>query len=159
MRRVLLLIMSSWSVSGVAAEEPPGAEPTQAGASVVAAPSARAETPTAENMSLASLLREALERSPEVQMAARAVEAKRASVPQAGALPDPMLMYGIINEGRPVPFQTLGEAGFSEVYVGLSQEFPFPGKRSLRKGAATAELEAAEAAYEGARRRVSAAVA
>jgi len=159
MRRVLLLVLGSWSVSGLAAEEHPGGAPSQSVASSVATPSAPAETQSADPMSLAELLREALERSPEVQIAARAVEAKRARVPQAGALPDPMLMYGVMNEGRPVPFQTLGEAGFSEVYVGLSQEFPYPGKRSLRKGAATAELEAAEAAYEGARRRVSAAVA
>src|SRR5207247_877734 len=63
------------------------------------------------------------------------------------------------NEGRPVPFQTLGERDFSEAYVGVSQDLPFPGKRRLRKEAAQEEVEAAQSAYEGARRRVAADVA
>src|SRR5258708_18118461 len=66
--------------------------------------------------SLQDLVREALERNPEVQTAARMVEAKHAHIPQAGALPDPVLMYGVLNEGRPVPFETLGTRDFSEVY-------------------------------------------
>ena len=110
-------------------------------------------------LSLPDLFREALEHNPEVQVAARTLEAKRARVPQAASLPDPMLMYGVINEGRPVPFQTLGERDFSEAYVGVSQDLPFPGKRRLRKEAAQEEVEAAQSAYEGARRRVAADVA
>src|SRR5439155_960820 len=90
-----------------------------------------ADLPTAE-IRLPDLVREALERNPEVQMAARMVEAKHAHVPQAGALPDPVLMYGVENEGRPVPFETLGTGGFSDVYVGFTQEIPFHGKRAPR---------------------------
>ena len=92
-------------------------------------------------------------------MAARMLEAKRARVPQAAALSDPVLMYGVINEGRPIPFQTLGELDFSEAYIGVSQDLPFPGKRRLRREAAQEEVEAAQSAYEGAQRRVSADVA
>ncbi len=33
-----------------------------------------------------------------------------------------MLMCGVLNEGRPVPFETLGENDFGEVYVGISQD-------------------------------------
>lgn len=123
-----------------------------------ATPSA-AQEPPAPAMSLQELVREALERNPDVQMAARAVESKRARVGQAGALPDPMVMYGVINEGRPIPFQTLGERDFSEVYVGVSQDFPYPGKRGLRTQAAQEEAAAEEAAYEGVRRKVVADVA
>ncbi len=112
-----------------------------------------------KELSLAELVREALEHNPEIQVAARTLEAKRARVGQAAALPDPMLMYGVINEGRPVPFQTLGERDFSEAYVGVSQDLPFPGRRRLRKEAAQEEVEAAQSAYEGARRRVAAEVA
>jgi outer membrane protein TolC len=115
------------------------------------------ETPP--EISLLDLVREALERNPEVQMARRMVEAKRARVPQAGALPDPMLMYGVMNEGRPVPLQTLGTAGFSEVYVGVSQDIPYPGKRGLREKVAGEDAAAAEWAYEAARRRVGSEVA
>lgn len=99
------------------------------------APEAPAEKES-KALTLSHLVREALDHNPEVQTAARALESKRARVPQAAALPNPMLMYGVINEGRPVPFQTLGERDFSEAYVGLSQELPFPGKRRLRKEAA-----------------------
>src|SRR2546425_2911269 len=121
-------------------------------------PEARAQQAPRE-LSLPGLVREALEHNPEIQVAARTLEAKRARVGQAAALPDPMLMYGVINEGRPVPFQTLGERDFSEAYVGISQDLPFPGKRRLRKEAAQEEVEAAQSAYEGARRRVAAEVA
>ena len=107
-------------------------------------------------LSLPDLIREALERNPEVRMAARVVEAKRARVAQATALPDPMLMYGVINEGRPVPFHTLGERDFSEAYIGISQDLPYPGKRRLRSDAAKEEAEAAECAFETVRRRVAA---
>jgi outer membrane protein TolC len=123
----------------------------------VAAAAAAQEAP--EELSLPDLVREALDHNPAVQMAARGVDARRARVPQAAALPDPMLMFGVMNEGRPVPFQTLGEASFSEAYLGVSQDLPFPGKRRLRKEAAQQEAEAAERALEGVRRRVAADVA
>ncbi len=126
---------------------------------VLLAASAQAPAQEAEGLSLPDLVREALDHNPEIQTAARTLEAKRARVPQAAALPDPMLMYGVINEGRPVPFQTLGERDFSEAYVGVSQDLPFPGKRRLRKEAAQEEVEAAQSAYQGARRRVAAEVA
>ncbi len=109
--------------------------------------------------SLRALVAEALERNPEIQAARRRVDARRARIPQAGALPDPMAMTGVMNEGRPVPFQTLGEAGFSEVYLGLSQEIPFPGKRGLRGAVAREEAVAEEWVLEGTRRRVAAEVA
>jgi len=118
-----------------------------------------AEDPSPPEIHLADLIREALERNPEVQMAARMVEAKNARVPRAGALPDPVLMYGVENEGRPVPFETLGTNGFSDVYVGITQEIPFHGKRGLREKVAGEEASAEEWAYEGIRRRVAAQVA
>jgi outer membrane protein TolC len=110
-------------------------------------------------VALSALVAEALERNPEVLEARSRLEARRARIPQAGALPDPMLMYGVMNEGRPIPFETLGSADDSEVYVGVSQEIPFPGKRRLREAVAREEGSAAEWALEAARRRVAASVA
>src|SRR5258708_9781787 len=112
------------------------------------------ESPTSD-VSDDAFVREALERNPQIQMARRLVAAKRARVPQAGALPDPMLMYGVVNEGSPVPFESLGQRDFSEVYVGFSQDIPFPGKRGLREKVAGEEASAAEWAYETVRRRVT----
>ena len=125
---------------------------------LVAATASAQEGPPAQ-LSLPVLIGDALERNPEVQMAQRMVEAKRARIAQVGALPDPLLMYGVVNEGRPVPFQTLGQADFSEVYVGVLQDVPYPGKRGLRAEAAREEVGAEEWAYEGVRRRVAAEVA
>jgi len=105
-------------------------------------------------LGLQSLIEEALARNPEIQAASRQVAKMRARVPQRGALPDPMLSYGVMNEGRPVPFQTLGEAGFSEVYVGILQDLPYPGKRGLREDVAEEEARAAEWALESVIRRV-----
>jgi outer membrane protein TolC len=109
-------------------------------------------------LSLQSLVEEALDRNPEIQAATRQVARMKARVPQRGALPDPMLSYGVMNEGRPIPFQTLGEAGFSEVYVGILQDLPYPGKRGLREEVAQEEARAAEWAFESVRRRVVAQV-
>jgi outer membrane protein TolC len=76
----------------------------------------------------------------------------RARVPQAGALADPKLLSGVINEGRAVPFDSLGEADFSEAYVGLSQAIPYAGKRGLREEVARGEASAERWAYEATRR-------
>lgn len=114
-----------------------------------------AEQP-AQPLILDALVRDALDRNPDVQVAQRMVEMKRARIGQASALPDPMLMTGVVNEGRPVPFQTLGVNGFSEVYLGLSQEIPYPGKRRLRAEAAREDVAAEEWAAEAVKRRVAA---
>lgn len=109
--------------------------------------------------SLSTLVSEALDRNPEIQMAAQRVAARRARVPQAGALPDPMATYGVMNEGSPLPFRSLGKADFSEVYLGVSQEIPFPGKRGLREQVARKEVSVEEQALEATRRRIASQVA
>ena len=117
------------------------------------------ETAAAEAGSLPALVKEALERSAEVQAIGHRIEAKRARVPQAGALPDPMAMYGVMNEGSALPFQSLGKKDFSEVYVGVSQDIPYPGKRRLREQVAREDVTVEEAALEAARRRIASDVA
>ena len=70
-----------------------------------------------------------------------------------------LLISGVLNEGRPIPFETLGTKDFSEVYVGVSQDLPYPGKRGLRENVAREEVAAAKWAYEAVRRSVAAQVA
>ena len=118
-----------------------------------------AEDVVGAEMSLPALVREALDRNPEVQIAGRRVEARRARVPQAGALPDPMALYGVINEGSPIPFESFGKADFSEVYVGVSQDIPFPGKRGLREQVAREDVSVEELALQATRRRIASEVA
>jgi outer membrane protein TolC len=128
-----------------------------AAALVVPAAAAHAQEPS--ETSLGALVSEALARNPEIQALGRRIAARQARVPQAGALPDPMAMYGVMNEGRPIPFETLGQAGFSEVYLGISQEIPFPGKRGLREQVAREEVAVEELALEAARRKLGAQLA
>jgi outer membrane protein TolC len=89
------------------------------------------------------LLRQAVERNPEVAQARAAVEAERRRVPQVGALPDPVLSVGIQNEG--FSGITVGESVMSFVSYGASQTFPWPGKRGLREQAASLQLRRTEA--------------
>ncbi len=120
---------------------------------------ASAQDATADEASLATLVKEALDRSAEIQVMGHRVAAKRARVPQAGALPDPMAMYGVINEGSPAPFQSLGKKDFSEVYLGISQDIPYPGKRRLRQQVAREEVTVEELGLQAARRRIASDVA
>lgn len=74
---------------------------------------------------------------------ARAMEA----IPsQAGALPDPMLSLGVMN----VPTDTydLDQEGMTQVRIGISQKFPFPGKRGLKETAAEHMASAANSAVD-----------
>ena len=109
-------------------------------------------------MALADLIREALARNPELRAAEGRAAASQARVPQAGALPDPTVTFGILNEGRPVPLETLGDKDFSEAYLGFTQDIPYAGKRGLRETVATGEVSAARWRLEETRRRIVARV-
>ena len=92
---------------------------------------------------LAALIRDALAVNPQLKASQSAIAAERAKVPQAGALPDPMVSLGYQNDG----FRkfTYGDSGFAFAQVGVSQAFPFPGKRRLREQIAEAGVAAADA--------------
>ena len=59
-----------------------------------------------------------------------------------------------MNVGNIAPFTTLGEEGFSEVYAGIVQEFPFYGKRKLREKVAQKEADGEAWSYEFTRLRI-----
>ncbi len=111
-----------------------------------------------ETLTLEELIQEALQRNPEIRAGRGDVDAKRARVPQAGALPDPTLIFGQMNEENIIPFTTLGKNGFSEVYVGITQELPFFGKRALKERVASSEADAEQWAFDFTRRQVIAQV-
>src|SRR5215475_16216509 len=115
--------------------------------------SGASQAPPAQ-LTLDWLMQEALRRNPEIRAGMREVDAKRARVPQAGALPDPIVMFGQNNEGNLVPFTTLGKFDFCEVYLGFTQEFPLFGKRGLRERVAGSEADAQWWEYDFARKQV-----
>ncbi|HKE20560.1 MAG TPA: TolC family protein, partial [Kofleriaceae bacterium] len=94
----------------------------------------------------ADLVDAVLERNPDVESARQAWRAALARVPQARAIDDPMLRYGIAPlsawDDRGVP---LGQT------VEISQSIPLPGKRRLAGESALAEAEATRGDLEAVR--------
>src|SRR3970282_2093558 len=105
-----------------------------------------------ETSPLKSLVEEAMEKNPEILRAKAEWEAATKRPSQAGSLPDPIVGVG----WRNVRFDriTLTEDPNSMVTFSLSQEFPFPGKLSLREKVAQEEAQAQEKLYEASLRRV-----
>lgn len=90
-------------------------------------------------MPLDSLVQQALRQAPELPGMTAGVDAARARVTPAAALPDPLLGVGAQAMGLPP-----GDP--STLTLEFSQELPFPGKRGARRATAeavVAELEAA----------------
>ena len=95
--------------------------------------------------SLDRLLAQAMTDNPEIVAARERWEAAKAEGPQARALDDPVA--GITAWSIPSDFD-VSETG--EVWYGLSQAFPFPGKRALKGRVADRMADAAEQAYRAA---------
>ena len=97
------------------------------------------------------LIEQSVSQRPELRAASALARAERERVPQAGALPDPTLTFGIQNDG----FNGLqiGTAETSFWQVLLTQPLPWPGKRGLRTDAA--ELGARQADADVARARLT----
>lgn len=109
------------------------------------APPARTEPAAAGLPSdplLESLIREALETRPELRQARATVRAESERVPQAGALPDPILSLGIQNDS----FQAIqiGTMETSYYQALVTQPFFWPGKRDLRTDVASQQVKLAE---------------
>jgi outer membrane protein TolC len=107
--------------------------------------------------SLTALAQEAMDRNPEIQAAKRAVQAKRARVPQAGAWPDPKLSVSYGGNVLP-PFTVMAGDPSSARQIMAEQEIPYPGKTRLRTGIASRDADAETLAYEAAWRRIAAEV-
>jgi outer membrane protein TolC len=105
---------------------------------------------------VAGLVREALEKSPEVAQLAATVAAERARAPQVGSLPDPTLTLGIQNDG----FQSIqiGTMETSYWQVMVTQPVPWPGKQGAREAVAEAQAGVATAQLAKARLTISAEV-
>ncbi len=105
---------------------------------------------------LDDVIREALEKNPEVKSALHAVNALQRRVPQVKTLPDPMVSVGWA--GNITPFSTQSGDPSSYRGVTVSEQIPYPGKLKLSGQIASKEADAAQADYEAVRRRVAAEV-
>lgn len=106
-------------------------------------------------LSLEKLVQEATERNPEILAARRAVESKRARIPQAGAWPDPTVSLSYGGHALP-PFTVMRADPASARQVMAEQMIPYPGKTHLRMEIASRVAAAEELAYQATVRRVAA---
>ncbi|MGO8792015.1 MAG: TolC family protein [Terriglobia bacterium] len=109
------------------------------------------------SLSLTTLVQEATERNPEILAARRAVDAKRARVPQAGAWPDPTVSVSYGGNALP-PFTVMRADPSSARQLMAEQMVPYPGKTRLRTEIAARDADAETLAYEAVTRRVAAEV-
>ncbi|MCC2681255.1 MAG: Outer rane efflux protein [Nitrosospira multiformis] len=123
------------------------------GTSTQAAPEQSVETLAAASLqnsaslaTLTTLIAEALENNPEIRAALREREAAQQRISPAEALEDPVLEAGVIN--APLASSTFNREDMTMKMIGLSQRFPFPGKRGLRKDVAARDAEAIEYGYQ-----------
>ncbi|MBI1884349.1 MAG: TolC family protein [Chlamydiae bacterium] len=96
-----------------------------------------------ERLSLPALIEEVLQKNPDLKMAEKKWEAAHAQILQAGVLEDPML--GVEVEG--IPTDTVDVGRYNDIEWSFSQNFPFPGKLSLKKKIAWEEAEKAHLEY------------
>jgi cobalt-zinc-cadmium efflux system outer membrane protein len=108
---------------------------------------AQVRTPdSARDPQLQELVAEAARNSPEIRAARNEHLAAQHRVSPAGALDDPVLEAGVIN--APLRSETFRREDMTMKMLGLSQKFPFPGKRDLRRDVAAKDAESVAHAYQ-----------
>ena len=116
---------------------------------LASAPSHAAESaqpsgpPLANDPHLRDLIKESLEKRPEIARVRAQIAAEKERVPQSHVLPDPSISLGIQNDG--FGGIQVGKMETSWLYVVASQTFPWFGKRGARTGLAALGGENAQA--------------
>jgi cobalt-zinc-cadmium efflux system outer membrane protein len=106
-------------------------------------------------LTLDVVTRQAAERAPLLEARSASVEAAQAEAARAGALPEPMLMFGIDN--LPVTGSDAFDVAADEMTmkrVGVRQEFPAGARRQAQRELALREVDAARASAIFERRAV-----
>ncbi len=103
----------------------------------------------AQPLTLEGAVEHALNNNPGLKALWNGVLASRHRPSQVGALPDPRLTFRAVN--LPAESFDPGLEPMSQLQIGFSQRFPFPGKLSLKEEAARLEVEIAKARFREAR--------
>ena len=111
---------------------------------------ARAETVTP----LQDLLTEAEQNNPQIQAARQGWQAAKQVPTQVSTLPDPQFQVQQFSVGSPRPFAGYTNSDFAYFGMGVSQDFPYPGKLRLRGEIAKREADVVRQQYESVRRSV-----
>ncbi len=101
---------------------------------------------------LPDLVDELLQNNPELQGAFSAWQADQARIPQAGALPDPMFSFNLLN--LPVNSFAFDQEPMTGKQFMLVQTLPFPGKLGLKARIAEEKAAVTQAQYQELRNRL-----
>jgi len=99
----------------------------------------------AQQETLDTLINIALDKSPELKMLQYKMNASENKIQQNSNLPDPMLSLGVMS--LPLPSLAFNKEMMTAKIVGLSQEFPFPGKLSTIEQKNSKDAEVVEQEY------------
>jgi cobalt-zinc-cadmium efflux system outer membrane protein len=154
---VAYLLTAVFAGSNVVLAQQPGSAvaPARADGSQQPIPSSAPDVP-AGIPALEQLIQQALENNPEIKAMQRRFDAMRARIPQAKALDEPTLSVGYM--GNITPFQIQKGDPSSGRSLSISQDLPYPGKRSLKGKIANSDADAEWWAFEQTRRNVVAEV-
>lgn len=97
---------------------------------------------------LSVLIEEAKKNDPAIHVAESAARAATFASSQASALPDPQFTLQQFSVGSPRPFAGYTNSDFAYIGLGVSQQFPYPGKRKLRGAVADRDADTSKAHVE-----------
>jgi outer membrane protein, heavy metal efflux system len=103
---------------------------------------------------LASLLDEAARNNPDILAARRGWQAATQVPSQVSTLPDPQVTVQSFSVGSPRPFAGYSNSTFAYIGLGVSQDFPYPGKLKLKGEAAQQDAAISRDKLDAVRRSV-----
>src|SRR6266849_3294975 len=107
---------------------------------------------------LAELLRQAEQNNPQIQAARQGWKAAQQVPTQVSTLPDPQFQIQQFSVGSPRPFAGYTNSNFAYIGLGVSQDFPYPGKLRLKGEIAKRDADVVQQQYESVRRSILAGV-
>ena len=107
---------------------------------------------------LEDLLSEAERNNPQIQSMRLGWEAAKQIPSQVSTRPDPQFTAQQVNVGSPRPFAGYTNSDFAYFGLGVSQDFPYPGKLRLKGEVAARDADVVQQQYESVRRSVLAGV-
>jgi cobalt-zinc-cadmium efflux system outer membrane protein len=108
--------------------------------------------------SLLELVKEAEQNNPQIQASREGWNAAQQIPTQVSTLPDPEFTVQQVNVGSPRPFAGYTNSDFAYIGLGVSQDFPYPGKLRLKGEIAKRDADVSQQGYEAVRRSVLAGV-
>ena len=97
---------------------------------------------------LSALIEEAKKNDPAIHVAESTARAASFAAPQMSSRPDPQFTIQQFSVGSPRPFAGYTNSDFAYIGLGVSQQFPFPGKLKLRGSVADRDADTSKAHVE-----------